>query len=160
MMKTIVLIGLSVILGMGIGGIFIGRKMVGIIYNKQFDVEKFRKMYHMIQRWMATKQEGKFLETYFEKNKYQRIAIYGMADIGVLLINELKDTAIEVVYGIDKNHFLRSAVPLYHPDQELLEVDAVVVTAIAYFDSIEKMLSEKLSCPILSLEDVIYELLD
>ena len=37
------------------------------------------------------------------------------------------------------------------------DVDAIVVTAVTYFDEIEEMLSEKVSCPIISLEDIIYE---
>ena len=36
-------------------------------------------------------------------------------------------------------------------------VDAVVVTAITFFDEIEERLSEKVDCPIISLEDILYE---
>ena len=42
--------------------------------------------------------------------------------------------------------------------EELEDVDVIVVTAIAYFGEVDQMLSEKVECPIISFEDVIYEL--
>ncbi len=36
------------------------------------------------------------------------------------------------------------------------DVDAIIVTAIFDFDDIKKKCKEKLNCPIISLEDVIY----
>jgi hypothetical protein len=36
-------------------------------------------------------------------------------------------------------------------------VDAIVVTAITFFDEIEEKLSEKIDCPIISLDDILYE---
>ncbi len=43
------------------------------------------------------------------------------------------------------------------PEDELPDVDAVIVTAITFFDEIEEKLTEKISCPVLSLEDILYE---
>ena len=43
-------------------------------------------------------------------------------------------------------------------DDDLEEVDAVVVTAITFFDEIEEKLSQKIDCPIISLEDILYEI--
>ena len=43
------------------------------------------------------------------------------------------------------------------PDDELEPVDVIVVTAIYYFDEIEDMLSEKVDYPVISLEDILYE---
>ena len=44
------------------------------------------------------------------------------------------------------------------PEDFLEEVDVIVVTAIHYFDEIESMLGEKVDYPIISLEDIIYEI--
>ena len=44
------------------------------------------------------------------------------------------------------------------PEDGLREVDAVIVTSIFFMDEIEKALSVKLSCPVISLEDILYEL--
>ena len=43
------------------------------------------------------------------------------------------------------------------PDEELANVDAVIVTPITFFSEIEDMLSLKMDCPILSIEDILYD---
>ena len=43
-------------------------------------------------------------------------------------------------------------------DDLLEEVDAVIVTAISFIDEIESTLSTKISCPIISLEDILYDM--
>lgn len=43
------------------------------------------------------------------------------------------------------------------PEDEIKEVDAIVVTAITFFDEIKELLMKKVSCPIISLENVLYE---
>lgn len=156
-MKKILLAGTSLLMGMGIGGTVMGGKMNRIICEKQETGEKFRIMYHMMERWMRIKQRGDSLKIYFEANEYNKIAIYGMGDIGKLLFSEMNASGIDVVYGIDKNVNATDKVKVYSPDSDLPEVDAIVVTAIAYFDDIEEMLSAKVHCPIISLEDIVYE---
>ena len=43
-------------------------------------------------------------------------------------------------------------------EDELEEVDAVIVTAVTFFDDILEKLSQKLDCPVISLEDILYEI--
>ena len=81
-----------------------------------------------------------------------------MGDIGKLLLEELSGSTINVKYGIDRKATGEGEVVVVNPDDKLEKVDAIVVTAIAYFDEIEEMLSEKVNCPIISLEDIVYEL--
>ena len=42
-------------------------------------------------------------------------------------------------------------------DDELESVDAIIVTPIYYFEEIEGKLVEKVDCPIISIEDIMYE---
>ena len=37
------------------------------------------------------------------------------------------------------------------------DVDAIVVTLITYFDEIADMLEDEVKCPIVSIEDVVFE---
>lgn len=104
------------------------------------------------------------LETYspqnvnFESHGYKKIAIYGMSYAGETLLNELKDSGITVVYGIDKNAAsIYADIKILPKIDSLEEVDAIVVTAITFFDEIEKMLAEETDCPVVSLEDVLFE---
>ena len=52
----------------------------------------------------------------------------------------------------------KSSVLSFSGCEKLEKVDAIVVTAIAYFDDINDNLSSKTDCPIISLEDIIYEM--
>lgn len=74
-------------------------------------------------------------------------------------MEELRDTDVQVVYGIDKKaDSIYADVDIVTMDDTLEEVDAVVVTAITFYDEIEDKLSDKIDCPIISLEDILYEI--
>lgn len=120
--------------------------------------DKHLALYLMMNQWVKVKQENKSIAAYLEKNGYHEIAIYGMNYAGETLINELADSNICIKYGIDKNaDKMYSEIDIISPDAELPKVDAVIVTAITFFEEIEEMLSEKMECPIVSLEDILYE---
>lgn len=120
--------------------------------------DKHLSLFLMMNQWVKVKQEGKNLSSYFKANGYNRIAIYGMSYVGETLINELKGTDIQVVYGIDKNaNAIYTDIDIITLEDTLDEVDAIVVTAITFFDEIEEILQGKVNCPILSLEDILYE---
>lgn len=121
--------------------------------------EKHLALFLMMNQWVKVKQEGKNLSTYFSDNDYKKIAIYGMSYAGETLLEELRDSEVEVVYGIDKNaDGIYADVDIVSLDDDLENVDAIVVTAITFFDEIEEKLSQKVNCPIISLEDVLYEI--
>lgn len=120
--------------------------------------DKHLALFLMMNQWVKVKQNGKNLVDYFEKNNFKKIAIYGMSYAGETLVDELKESTIEVLYGIDKkSDNIYADFDIVSPDTDLKEVDAVVVTSITFFDEIEEQLSKKLGCPIISLEDILYE---
>ena len=45
---------------------------------------------------------------------------------------------------------------IIHPDEDCPKADAIVVTAVTAFIEIDEFLYEKVDCPIISLEDIIY----
>ena len=119
---------------------------------------KHLELFKMMAQWVQVKQEGKKLASYFESHGYKKIAIYGMSYAGETLLNELKDSGITVVYGIDKNAAsIYADIKILPKIDSLEEVDAIVVTAITFFDEIEKMLAEETDCPVVSLEDLLFE---
>ena len=116
--------------------------------------EKHLALFLMMNQWVAVKQEGKNLADYFEKQGYKSIAVYGMSYAGERLLEELKGSDIQVQYGIDKNaDNIYMDVNIVTMEDELKPVDAIVVTPIFFFDDIEEELSQKIDCPIISLED-------
>ncbi len=91
-------------------------------------------------------------------SNYKKIVVYGMSYVGERLLDDLTGADIEVVAAIDKNaKGIFADVPVITPDENMPECDCVVVTAIYFFDEIERLLAEKVSCPIVSLEDILYE---
>lgn len=141
------------------GGI-IGASAVGKISNDRAEKiqEKSNKhlaLFLMMNNWVRVKQEGKNLSSYLKEQGYKRIAIYGMSFAGETLVNELMDSEIELTYGIDQRDGLYSYINILSIDNALPEVDAIIVTAITFFDEIERVLKNKVSCPIISLSDII-----
>lgn len=146
------------VIGAAGGAFMVGKATSGEIQKWHQRSDKHLELYLTMNQWVKVRQEGKSLSTYFKKNGYKRIAIYGMHYIGETLLNELRGTDIEVVYAVDKDaNQIFADVEVVLPEDHLDAVDAIVVTAITFFDEIEEKLSQKLDCPIISLEDILYE---
>lgn len=146
---------LGALIGVGVTGYFSGKT----IEQKSRKVDKFKGYYYTLNQWMLLKQRGESLEKYFTDNKIFTIAIYGMGEMGNRLYDELKNTNIKVKYAIDKNADNTYAkLNVVDLEDDLEKVDAIVVTSIFAFDSIKEDLKGKLDCPIISLEDIVYEL--
>lgn len=140
------------------GGTVVKTKLSKTLEQKNDILKKVHVLYCAFDRWLQIRQEGRTLAEYFEKHNYKTVAIYGMKELGERLLDELKDSDVKVCYAIDKNaDQIYADVDIVTPDDELEPVDVIVVTAIYYFDEIAENLSEKVDYPIVSLEDIVYE---
>lgn len=158
-MKKAISVLLGVVAGIG-AGFFIGIK----ITKKPMDIyktysEKHLAILELFDRWMFCKQNGKSMEDYLKKNHVDTVAIYGMGHAGKCLYEELKATDIKVKYVIDqKADQIYTDVKKYFPEDNLPKVDLIIVTAVYYYRDIEKVLSNVTDCPIISLEDILYDM--
>ena len=158
-MISIILLMLGIVLGGIIGSVLTARLFFKRIHQAESISSKNEMLYHMTNEWLRKKQEGKFLSSLLLKYGYKKIAIYGMAYMGERLVDELRDSEIEVEYAIDRNAVdIYSTIDVLKPSDDLSEVDVVIVTSIAFFDEVKEQLSKKLHCPIVALDDVIYAL--
>ena len=148
----------------GIAGVIAGAGAVTKVLGKSLSKtnnlsDKHLALFLMMNQWVKVKQEGKKLSEYFETNGYKKIAIYGMSYAGETLLDELRESEIEVVYGIDNRaDSIYLDLDIVTMEDTLEEVDAVVVTAITYFEEIAEKIEKKLECPVISLEDILYEI--
>lgn len=157
-MKKAVISAVSALAGAAAGAGVAGKREMDRRKAEQAMSGKHLALFLMMNQWVKVKQEGKNLSEYFERNGYKRIAIYGMSYAGETLSDELKGTGISVAYGIDKKaDSIYADMDIFSMEDRLEPVDAIVVTAVTFFDEIEEKLSEKMDCPIISLEDVLYE---
>lgn len=141
------------------GATAVGTISARLIGKKEKKVDKFKQYYNVLNSWLAIKQEGKSLETFFIDNGYKEIAIYGMGGMGERLYEELKGTSITVKYAVDKEaNNLYTECKIVEKEDKLDEVDAIIVTAIFDFESIEEFLENKVDFEIISLADVVYEI--
>ena len=82
-----------------------------------------------------------------------------MRDLGRNLYDELQDSNISVDYFIDMSKGVTyKSLKRYSPNDDLPPVDVIIVTAIHYYDDIRNKLSDRVQCPIISLDKVIREL--
>lgn len=149
---------LSASVGTVTGAVVSGKISGKAIEQTKLLSNKHLELFLLMNQWVKVKQEGKNLSSYLEKKGYKRIAIYGMSYAGLTLYDELKGSDVEVAYGIDKNaDSIYADIEVISMNESLKEVDAIIVTAISFFDEIEEELSQKINVPIISLEDIVFE---
>lgn len=158
-MKKSVITILATVVGTAIGA-GVERNLGSKEIKKQRELaNKHLNLYLLMNQWVRIKQDNKSIAGYFEKYGYKEIAVYGMHYVGETFLNEILGTGIKVKYGIDKNaDSIYSDVEVISPDDDLEQVDAVIVTAITYYEEIADQLSKKMDCPIISIEEILYEL--
>ncbi|MCI8292067.1 MAG: hypothetical protein HFH53_00830 [Hespellia sp.] len=158
-MKKSIINFFSLLIGVA-AGIFGTRKMMEEKVDQSQKIsDKYLSLFLMMNQWVKVKQEGKHLASYFERNGYRKIAIYGMSYVGKTLANELAGSAVEIGYGIDQNVDISDQGFEVVPPGNILEpVDVIVVTPITFFEEIAECLGKESVCPIVSLEDILYEI--
>lgn len=120
-------------------------------------LDRTRENNRLMVRWLGICLNGKDIFGYFEKKGYRQIAVYGVSEIGKLLITALEGTGVLVRYGIDV-HADQDAIqiPLYRPEERMPDVDAIVVTAVYFYDDIcGQLRTGGIKVPIVSLREVL-----
>lgn len=157
MRKQIIFIGLS---GLAIGiGVWLKVKNLNNKINETTELaEKNRVQFILVNQWLKLRQRDGSICSYLSENGYKKIAIYGMGYIGERLLCELENSDVKIAYGIDKRaDGITSSIAIYSLNENLPKVDAVIVSEPFYFGEVEYLLKEKLACPVLSLEEIVYE---
>lgn len=122
--------------------------------------QKFFNMYKTVYQWINVKQDEESFENFFKEHGYYKVAIYGMSDLGNLLLREFqKAEGVKIIYGIDKNaEAIISEIPVIKPENVGNEPDVIVVTVLQAFESIKRELTKYTNTKIISIEEVVYNL--
>lgn len=143
------------------GGV-VGAAAAGNVFNKKAVqrtqyAQKHLAIMQVMNQWIINKQKGIELKDFFVTNGYKEIAIYGMSYLGERLVDELDGSNVTVKYAIDKNaDNIYAPFEVLKPGDSLPDVDAIIVTPFFFFDEVEEDLEDKVDCPIISIEDVVY----
>lgn len=156
---------ICIIVSAAIVGVLTGIILEHLIKRKHYEklnseLNKYTDNYLMVSHWLQMKNNGGSVAAYFNKMGYKRIAIYGMAELAVRLCEDLNGTDVEVVYGIDRDacNSVSAIQEVYAPDDELPQVDVIIVTPFYAYDNIKDMLEKKISCPITSIENIVWSI--
>lgn len=145
-----------------INGISTGNKDMQVDDNVLLQIQRFMKfqpMFHVMLDWMRLKNQGIGLWQFFEKNQYSSVAIYGMGYIGECVYDELKESSVIVKYGIDQTAVdFESVLPVFRVKDKLETVDAVVLTITGDENYFNKLIKEKLDCPVWKISEIILDL--
>ncbi len=129
-----------------------------IVTLERDNKRKMKEFYNLLIAWVGMKQRRVGLSSVLMDKGFLTVAIYGMKELGELLVSELDDSEVEIKYVIDRNKdMVKSAYPVFQLEEGLPDVDVIIVTAIHYYPDIVIALKDRVSCPIVSLEDLIYE---
>lgn len=130
------------------------------ISKKEKDINRYSRYYYMCSSWLDAKSKGREVADYLNERNICTIGVYGMADIGYKLCKELsKSSNIKIQFVMDRNISIDTMfAPLVKNDDVIPNVDAIIVTPIHVFNSIEADLIKKTNNKIISLEDIIYNL--
>lgn len=125
---------------------------------------KLLSMIAVYDQWMYLKIRNRSISEYFLKKSIKKIAIYGMSYIGNRLYDELKNSGIDIILGIDKNaDMILYEIPVLKPNDTQLskyiqEVDMIVVTAVAFYQEIKKELESCYQVRIVSINDILLDM--
>lgn len=135
-------------------GITVGDILVSKIIKKEYENgKKIAYYYSFFNQWLRLRQYGYTLAGYLLEQGINKVAIYGIAEFGQRLYDELIESGITVEYIVDNNPkiFFYDYKILTMKD-EFPPVDAIIVTPILLYSEIRKELIKKVDYPIISLE--------
>ncbi len=122
-------------------------------------LDRYHKMFYLMDKWMELKQQGIELSNYLKKKKISQIAVYGMNLLARRIIADMDASMVRVKYVIDRNSdFLEEEIKTCSPDQALEDVDLVIVALVQGEGEIKKILGEKCRFPVWSFSELLAEM--
>lgn len=123
---------------------------------KENSSERFRTIYN---QWLGLHQAGKHISDYLKKKDIRQVAIYGYAELGTHLVNELKNTEINITCLIDqKELFPYSGIRTIQPESFKGDADLVIVTSLVHFNEIREYYRSKNINQLVSLETILEDM--
>ena len=115
----------------------------------------------IMDMWIAVYQKGNSVAGYLSENGISKVVIYGMSLLGTRLFEELRNSNVDVLYGIDNDpHIYTANVDIHCLDDVPNErPDMVIVTAMQTYEQVYQNLISKGYIRIKGLDDILFEVL-
>lgn len=121
--------------------------------------EKNEQILQIESKWITRRQNGEDLAPCLTARGIYQVAIYGYGVLGRLLLQELKNSCVDVKYIIDEkaiNMEKCAEMPVILNKSESFKninnVDAVIVTAVSVYEEIKRKLEKETDVNIINLE--------
>lgn len=129
--------------------------------------ERMKKYYQMLNKWLRIQQRNHNLSELLIRKDLYNIVIYGLGEIGKNLLEELKDTPINIgcvlVKEINPEVCMVKQVVVddYSEFQKNNKIDTIIVTPVYDFENIRDMLIKKgVTSKVVSLDELIDQFFD
>ena len=129
------------------------------LHSKEHKDERDRRYCQLFDNWLVLQERADGIEEYFHARNIKEIAVYGYGNIGRHIVAQLSGTDITVKYVIDRSEGKDYPIDRYRLTDRLPEVEAIIVTPICEYKQIKDELRNRGTWKMISIEDVIYELL-
>ncbi|MCD8000825.1 MAG: hypothetical protein LUH21_26775 [Clostridiales bacterium] len=121
-------------------------------------------LFQICSRLLALKNQGRSIAAYFQKRNVKNAAIWGCSDLGERIYEELQNSGINVVCGIDRNPENKDlGVPVLLPTLENKSVidkcDAIILTPVFYLTEIVTVINDLgIRAALYSIDKVLAEM--
>ena len=111
----------------------------------------------MLYSWVRLKQKQYSIADFLEYLGIESVLIYGAGLYGILILNELRESKIKVVAGVDaEGGRLDFNLNVLSPKDELPDTDAIIITPIWVSDEIIRNLEKQGKSRCINLDDLVY----
>lgn len=116
-----------------------------------------KRNYEMALSWLNLKNTDNAIAKYLREKSINIVAIYGYGTHGKLLLTELNNSDVDVLYAIDKRaSYLKADIPLYAPDSESFpKADILIISILGHYREVETALKGKIDCRMIELDELI-----
>lgn len=126
--------------------------------DQKMRAEEYKRYLDMMNQWLILEQEGKRIDRFIKKQGWIKVAVYGMAIYGRHIIRDLKSSDCAVVYAVDQKKMDDyDGVKVWRPRDPLPQADVLINSVIHEHSKIVEEMSDIILCPIVNLEDVVFE---
>jgi len=126
-----------------------------LIRQKDIDIT----MVTMLDDILSLKNAGVSIGDVLFNQGYRKIAIYGWGRMGQRICDEVDGSKLKVSYIIDREASKAACkFPLYRVEDTLPDVDLLIISPIGMFDELKNNVMNKLSCKMISAENLIREM--
>lgn len=141
-------------------GFAIGAISMSILFHRKIRhdkwLSKFKAFYWCLVKFITVKQHGYDLGKELLKRDINTVAIYGMKELGEILLHELKNGGVDVKYSIDREaDSMYSEIDIYKPNDDLECVDMIIVTVLIDNADIICSLQERMECKVITINELL-----